>query len=154
MLQSVLQASKPLFIQSLQLRPHACFTAALLMILLQLQGMFSGWRNELYPVTAAFDAQPALLLERAAAAHFGIRAYGVHVNGYVVAADGSKKLWVARRSATKQTWPGKLDHIVAGGQVSTGTLMKHWNVKLHLNMAVSSCGLPGAARPSRHGLES
>jgi hypothetical protein len=92
------------------------------MILLQLQGMFSGWRNELYPVTAAFDAQPALLLERAAAAHFGIRAYGVHVNGYVVAADGSKKLWVARRSAAKQTWPGKLDHIVAGGQVSTVSL--------------------------------
>jgi hypothetical protein len=26
-------------------------------------------------------------------------------------------LWVARRAATKQTWPGKLDHIVAGGQV-------------------------------------
>jgi hypothetical protein len=86
--------------------------------LTHLQGMFSGWRNELYPVTAAFDAQPALLLERAAAPYFGIRAYGVHVNGYVVGADGSKKLWVARRSATKQTWPGKLDHIVAGGQVS------------------------------------
>eukprot|EP00882_Tetradesmus_deserticola_P007136 GHRQ01007512.1.p1 GENE.GHRQ01007512.1~~GHRQ01007512.1.p1 ORF type:complete len:265 (+),score=140.71 GHRQ01007512.1:2-796(+) len=80
------------------------------------QGMFSGWRNELYPVTAAFDAQPALLLERAAAPYFGIRAYGVHVNGYVVGADGSKRLWVARRSASKQTWPGKLDHIVAGGQ--------------------------------------
>eukprot|EP00882_Tetradesmus_deserticola_P031513 GHRQ01035636.1.p1 GENE.GHRQ01035636.1~~GHRQ01035636.1.p1 ORF type:complete len:207 (+),score=94.81 GHRQ01035636.1:385-1005(+) len=78
--------------------------------------MFSGWRNELYPVTAAFDAQPALLLERAAAPYFGIRAYGVHVNGYVVGADGSKRLWVARRSASKQTWPGKLDHIVAGGQ--------------------------------------
>jgi isopentenyldiphosphate isomerase len=37
--------------------------------------------------------------------------------GYVVAPDGTKKLWVARRSRTKQTWPGKLDHIVAGGQV-------------------------------------
>lgn len=80
------------------------------------QGMFTGWRDELYPVTAAFDSPPALLLERAAAPFFGIRAYGVHVNGYVVAADGSKKLWVARRSKSKQTWPGKLDHIVAGGQ--------------------------------------
>ena len=54
--------------------------------------MFSGWRDELYPVTAAFDSPPALLLERAAAPFFGIRAYGVHVNGYVVAADGSKEL--------------------------------------------------------------
>jgi hypothetical protein len=89
--------------------------------------MFSGWRNELYPVTAAFDAQPALLLERAAAPFFGIRAYGVHVNGYVVEADGSKKLWVARRSASKQTWPGKLDHIVAGGQV--GVIERNYMVE-------------------------
>ncbi len=34
--------------------------------------------------------------------------------------DGSKKLWVARRSRTKSTWPGKLDHIVAGGQARAG----------------------------------
>jgi hypothetical protein len=40
--------------------------------------------------------------------------------GYVVDPDGSKRLWVARRSRTKQTWPGKLDHIVAGGQVRGG----------------------------------
>lgn len=80
-------------------------------------GLLSGWRDELYPVTPAFDAEPLLLIERAAAPYFGIRAYGVHINGYVVQADGSKALWVARRSASKQTWPGKLDHIVAGGQV-------------------------------------
>lgn len=41
---------------------------------------------------------------------------GVHVNGFVTLADGTKELWVARRSAVKPTWPGKLDHIVAGGQ--------------------------------------
>lgn len=85
---------------------------------LRTQGMFSGWRNELYPVTSAFDKPPLLLLERAAAPYFGIRAYGVHVNGYVQKADGSKLLWVARRSKRKPTWPGMLDHIVAGGQVS------------------------------------
>ena len=47
------------------------------------------------------------------------QAYGVHINGYVgdVAAAGGQRLWVARRSATKPTWPGMLDHIVAGGQV-------------------------------------
>lgn len=80
-------------------------------------GLLSGWRDELYPVTPTFDAEPLLLIERAAAPYFGIRAYGVHVNGYVVQADGRKALWVAKRSASKQTWPGKLDHIVAGGQV-------------------------------------
>lgn len=41
---------------------------------------------------------------------------GVHVNGFVTLPDGSQELWVARRSATKPTWPGKLDHIAAGGQ--------------------------------------
>jgi 8-oxo-dGTP pyrophosphatase MutT (NUDIX family) len=54
-------------------------------------------------------------------AKFGIKAYGVHVNGYVRRRDAATGkdatlLWVARRSAAKPTWPGKLDHIVAGGQ--------------------------------------
>ena len=44
------------------------------------------------------------------------QAYGVHMNGYVQV-DGEKYLWVAKRSATKQTFPGMLDHLVAGGQV-------------------------------------
>jgi len=39
----------------------------------------------------------------------------VHINGYVVR-DGQISLWVAKRAATKQTWPSLLDHIVAGGQ--------------------------------------
>ena len=88
-------------------------------VLTQLKGagVISGWRDELYPVTPAFDSPPALLIERAAAPHFGIRAYGVHINGWVAGDDGRPaSLWVARRSPTKQTWPGKLDHIVAGGQ--------------------------------------
>lgn len=86
---------------------------------LRQQGMFSGWRNELYPVTTAFHHEPALLLERAAAPSFGVRAYGIHINGYVEKANGEKLLWVARRSKSKPTWPGMLDHIVAGGQVWT-----------------------------------
>lgn len=38
------------------------------------------------------------------------------MNGYVEHGDGRKEMWVARRSKSKPTWPGKLDHIVAGGQ--------------------------------------
>jgi hypothetical protein len=94
--------------------------AGVLSDLRQNHGLLTGWRDELYPATPAFDAKPLLLIERAAAPYFGIRAYGVHVNGYVMRPDGSKALWVARRSASKQTWPGKLDHIVAGGQVRMG----------------------------------
>lgn len=79
-------------------------------------GVISGWRNELYPVQTAYYGPPVLLIERAAAPFFGIKAYGVHVNGYVSLPDGSCEMWVARRSKDKPTWPGRLDHIVAGGQ--------------------------------------
>ena len=37
------------------------------------------------------------------------------MNGFVRAADGLK-MWVARRSLSKPTGPGKLDQMVAGGQ--------------------------------------
>ncbi|XP_031737766.1 nudix hydrolase 20, chloroplastic isoform X2 [Cucumis sativus] len=40
--------------------------------------------------------------------------YGVHMNGYVEK-EGKKFLWVAKRSQTKPTFPGMLDHLVAGG---------------------------------------
>lgn len=83
---------------------------------LRSEGYITGWRDELYPVVSSFYDQPVMLVERAAATHLGIKAYGVHVNGYVRQPDGSLKLWVARRSLTKPNWPGKLDHIVAGGQ--------------------------------------
>jgi len=83
---------------------------------LRAEGALEGWREERYPVLGSFGEPPAFLLERAAAAAFGIKAYGVHVNGYVRGADGRERLWVARRSAAKPTWPGMLDHLVAGGQ--------------------------------------
>tara|TARA_B100000482_G_scaffold174896_1_gene143653 strand:+ start:476 stop:1015 length:540 start_codon:yes stop_codon:yes gene_type:complete len=54
-------------------------------------------------------------VERAAASLLGIRAYGVHINGYTTAPDGTQQLWVAKRSKLKPTFPGKLDHLVAGG---------------------------------------
>lgn len=79
-------------------------------------GSLTGWRSESYPVLTGFHSEPLALVERAAAVHLGIKAYGVHVNGYVRGASGIE-LWVARRSKSKPTWPGKLDHIVAGGQV-------------------------------------
>jgi hypothetical protein len=81
------------------------------------KGLISGWRNELFPLSTSFSNQPVMLLERAACPYFGVKAYGVHVNGYVV--DNNNKvshLWVAKRSKTKSTWPSMYDHIVAGGQ--------------------------------------
>lgn len=79
------------------------------------EGVITGWRDELYPVTSSFYEEPVMLVERAAVVQLGIKAYGVHVNGFVRDEYGIS-LWVARRSKTKPTWPGKLDHIAAGGQ--------------------------------------
>jgi 8-oxo-dGTP pyrophosphatase MutT (NUDIX family) len=82
---------------------------------LRAEGMIKGWRNEPYPVGTDFYAPPLLQMERAAVPLFGVRAYGVHING--ITGDGpALRLWVAKRSKTKQTAPGKLDHLVAGGQ--------------------------------------
>jgi 8-oxo-dGTP pyrophosphatase MutT (NUDIX family) len=54
-------------------------------------------------------------MERAAVPAFGVRAYGIHVNGFV--GEGADlRLWVGRRSRLKPTFPGQLDHLVAGGQ--------------------------------------
>lgn len=46
---------------------------------------------------------------------FGIRQYGVSINGYTKDPELGFCLWMQQRSRTKQTWPGKWDNIVSGG---------------------------------------
>ncbi len=79
------------------------------------EGIVTGVREEPYPVTTAFSARPLLQMERAAIPHFGVRAFGVHMNGYVRRAD-RLHMWIARRASDKPTYPGMLDNTVAGGQ--------------------------------------
>ncbi len=79
------------------------------------QGVIKSWNNELFDIKNDFSAEPVMRLERAAVIHFGMRAYGVHVNG-LVETDAGWQLWVATRARDKPTFPGMLDHIVAGGQ--------------------------------------
>lgn len=81
---------------------------------LRAEGWFRAWRDEPYPVGPAFGVR-LLQMERAAVPSFGVRAYGIHVNGFV-GRGADMKLWVGRRSRRKPTYPGQLDHIVAGGQ--------------------------------------
>ena len=144
-------------------------TAALASVMLALRekGVIKGWRDELFPVSRAFGETPLCLIERAAAVHMGVRAYGVHLKGFVSMRDGEEEegaegdegdegeqeggeerarrgagakgnergasssssgppvtthLWVATRSASKPTWPGRLDHLVAGGQPASLSL--------------------------------
>ena len=79
------------------------------------QGEIPRWRNEDYGVSRRWGEPALFKLERAAVPLLGLPAYGVHVNGYVETAEGPR-LWVGRRSKHKALAPGKLDHLVAGGQ--------------------------------------
>ena len=78
-------------------------------------GEIPAWREELYPVAPDWRAPPLMQIERAACPPLGIRAYGVHLNGFVRRADGIH-MWVARRARDKPSFPGRLDNMVAGGQ--------------------------------------
>jgi hypothetical protein len=79
------------------------------------QGLIWGWRGEYYPVGTSFAGPHLMEMERAAIPFFGIRAYGIHVNGFV--RDGADiHMWIARRSGGKQTFPNELDNMIAGGQ--------------------------------------
>lgn len=82
---------------------------------LESESVVTGRRDEYYPVSTGFAAPPLLAVERAAVPHFGLRAYGVHMNGFVRKADGIY-MWIGRRAKDKHTYPGMLDNTVAGGQ--------------------------------------
>ncbi|MFQ5773958.1 MAG: DUF4743 domain-containing protein [Kiloniellaceae bacterium] len=86
-------------------------------VLLRLKeaGAIPRWRGEDYPVLRRWGEAPLMKMERAAVPLFGVRGFGVHVNG-IVRGDEGLFLWVARRAKDKPTAPGKLDHIAAGGQ--------------------------------------
>ena len=78
------------------------------------QGAVSNYLGEPYAVTSHGRDQVYAIIDRGAAAYFGIRAYGQHINGYVETPEGLK-LWIARRAADRIHYPNKLDNLVAGG---------------------------------------
>jgi len=78
------------------------------------EGLVHKWRHEFFAVTPRWRAAPIFKLDRGAVGIFGIRSYGVHLNGFRRDADGLK-LWVGKRAPDKKVAPGKLDNMVAGG---------------------------------------
>lgn len=72
------------------------------------------WRNETFDVMPRWGDTPIFRLDRGAVPFFGVRAHGVHVNGYR-RDGGGLSLWVGRRAPNKRIAPNKLDNIVAGG---------------------------------------
>ncbi|XP_029012809.1 thiamin pyrophosphokinase 2 isoform X2 [Betta splendens] len=87
-----------------------------------------GWRDENYSVMPKFSDPPLMWMERAATSLFGVKRYGVHINGYTVSDSGEVSMWLARRSPSKQTYPGLLDNLAAGG-LAAGVSIKHTLIK-------------------------
>lgn len=83
---------------------------------LEQAGLTSTRRGELYTVRHRRSDPPLFEIERAATPALGLRAWGVHLVGYVRSADGRYRFWIGTRSFTKPTYPGQLDNTVAGGQ--------------------------------------
>ena len=85
---------------------------------LVLENLVPKWRNETFDVMPRWGDPPVFRLDRGAVPFFGVRAYGVHLNGYR-RDGGSLDIWIGRRAPNKRVAPNKLDNIVAGG-IGTG----------------------------------
>ena len=81
-------------------------------------GVLTGWRDEMVSIAPTYGQPELLRIERAASRHFGIMAYGAHLNGFV-RRGGMAHVWIARRSPDKSVDPDKLDNLV-GGRISAG----------------------------------
>jgi 8-oxo-dGTP pyrophosphatase MutT (NUDIX family) len=82
---------------------------------LRADGLVVGWRDEPYPLRDRAGGEHGTI-ERAASRFWGILTLGAHCNGYVADAAGRPThLWIARRSETKPTDPGRLDNLIGGG---------------------------------------
>ncbi|QJR16057.1 NUDIX hydrolase [Usitatibacter palustris] len=83
------------------------------------EGQIRGWRDELVSISHHYAAPELLRIERAATRHFGMVAYGAHLNGYV-RRKGMAHAWISRRATSKAIDPGKLDNLV-GGRIAAGS---------------------------------
>ena len=79
------------------------------------QGHVASLRGEIYSARKAWSTPDLFRLDRGLVPYFGIRAYGIHVNGYVRRND-DLFLWIGTRNSQSRIAPGKFDNIVAGGQ--------------------------------------
>lgn len=102
-----------LLLPGLTIAERSSIVAEVLSVLVA-SGVIDQLHGEQYIATPGTRDQGLLLLDRAAAPYFGIRAFGQHMNGYVMD-NGEMKLWLGRRSADRIHYPGRLDNLVAGG---------------------------------------
>jgi len=83
---------------------------------LRAEGLIVAWRDEAFPLFSVQGDPVGVTIERAATRFWGSLTLGAHCNGFVADARGRpEQLWIARRSLSKATDPGKLDNLVGGG---------------------------------------
>lgn len=87
-------------------------------------GFVRNLRGELYGVKTLWTDAALATVDRGAVSAFGLRSFGVHLNGWTEGASGIS-MWIGTRSMTATVDPGKLDNIVAGGQPYGLTLAKN-----------------------------
>jgi 8-oxo-dGTP pyrophosphatase MutT (NUDIX family) len=109
-------------------------------------GAFSRPRGELYAAKNSWHDPAQFLIDRAHVVGFGLRAYGVHINGYVRKPDGLH-LWIGTRAMNSAVEPGKLDNMVAGGQPYNLSLMDNV-IKECAEEAGLTPSLAGCAQPT------
>ena len=110
-------------------------------------GLLPPERGEFYPVAAAFSEEPFFQLDRGAISAFGIRASGVHVNGFTRNDKGAIEMWIARRAKDRVAYPNMLDNMVAGGQ-PIGLGLKENVIKECAEEADIPATLAAQARPT------
>jgi hypothetical protein len=122
----IFQISEGMVMLAPSLESHKDRTNAVAVCLddLRSKGEIPGWRGEMYAVGTGFQSPSLFHMERAASVLFGIRIYAINLSGYVKRGD-DLYFWVAKRSMTKETSPGKLDLIVSGGQPADITLREN-----------------------------
>ena len=76
-----------------------------------------GWRDEEYAFIDEFSHEK-FRLERSVFRTFGMHSRAIHVNGFTE----HQTIWLAKRSPHKQTDPGKLDNLTAGGIAADETI--------------------------------
>lgn len=101
--------------------------------------------GEMYPVVDPAGSPPLLALDRAAVPWLGVRAFGVHGNGFVRTAAGID-VWVATRAPGKATFANHFDNMVAGGMAigmePLATLVKEAGEEAGMPAALAATAIP------------
>jgi len=110
------------------------------------QGSVPPYRGEAFAAAPEWGDEILFDVDRGLVPFFGVKGYGVHLNGYCTSQTGID-MWVGHRSATKKVDPLKLDNVVAGG-IAAGYGIAETLLKEGAEEAAMTPELLAAAQPA------